>query len=89
MGKQPTEPVTLLSLRAVNNLSIEEIAEIAGVSPEDVYYIEAGVAYPQQVIEQVLIALSKLLGAQYTIDTVGGVHIAKGEGWENTETEKS
>lgn len=66
---------TFLQIRALRGLSVEEIADLAGMTPEDVYYLEAGCRYEQACIERALCALSTLTGEHYTMETVGGVYV--------------
>jgi hypothetical protein len=65
---------TFLQIRAVHNISLEAIAEKANVPIEDVYYLEAGVPYPKEVITEVLGALSVLTGEEYTLDNIGSIY---------------
>ena len=65
---------TFLQIRAANNLSLEAIAEKANVPIEDVYYLEAGVPYPQEVIDKILGALSELTGEHYTMNNVESIY---------------
>jgi hypothetical protein len=65
---------TFLHIRAANNLKLEAIAEEANVPIEDVYYLEAGVPYPKEVITKVLGALSRLTGKNYTMDNVVSIY---------------
>jgi transcriptional regulator with XRE-family HTH domain len=66
---------TLLQIRQTKGLALEAIAALAGMTVEDVYYLEAGIAYPQAVIDNVLSAVSRLSGEHYTRETVGGLHV--------------
>jgi hypothetical protein len=74
MSDTMSDKPTFLHIRAASNLKLEAIAEEANVPIEDVYYLEAGVPYPKEVITQVLGALSRLTGEQYTLDDVLGIH---------------
>jgi hypothetical protein len=65
---------TFLQIRGAHNLSLEAIAEAAQVPIEDIYYLEAGVPYPQAFITKVLGALSKLTGENYTLENVGSIY---------------
>jgi hypothetical protein len=68
------EKQTFLQIRAAYNLSLESLAEAAQVPIEDIYYLEAGVSYPEAFIERALHALSTLTGKQYTRENVGGIY---------------
>lgn len=65
---------TFLQIRAAHNLSLEDLAALAEVPIEDIYYLEAGVPYPDTFIDKALHALSALTGEQYTRANVGGVY---------------
>ena len=65
---------TFLQIRTASNLTVEAIASVAGVPMEDIYYLEAGVPYPQAVIDRVLAALSRLTGATWTMGNVLGIY---------------
>jgi hypothetical protein len=70
---------TFLQIRAAHNLSLEALAEVAQVPIEDIYYLEAGVSYPAEVIDRALLALSTLSGERCTRNTVGGIYVAEEE----------
>jgi hypothetical protein len=65
---------TFLQLRRVHNLKLETIAEMAGVSIEDIYYLEAGLAYPKEFITKVLSAVSTLTNQHYTMENVLSIY---------------
>jgi hypothetical protein len=69
------DPPTLLQIRAAKGFAIEELAQLAELTPEDVYYLEAGCPYEQACVERVLLALSKLTGEHYTLENVRGVYV--------------
>jgi hypothetical protein len=73
------EKQTFLQIRAAHNLSLESLAELAQVPIEDIYYLEAGVSYPDAFIECVLHALSALTGEGYTRENVGGIYAERAE----------
>lgn len=70
-----SNPLTFLQIRAARGIELEAIARLAGMKPEDVYYLEAGCPYDQASIERVLLALSTLAGEHYTLETVGGIYV--------------
>ncbi len=70
---------TFLQIRAAHNLSLEALAEMSQVPIEDIYYLEAGVIYPVEVIDRALLALSTLTGQQCTRETVGGIYVKEEE----------
>jgi hypothetical protein len=77
MNDTTSDKPTILQIRRVHNLKLEAIAEAAQVPIEDIYYLEAGVSYPKEVITKVLGALSRLTGENYTLDNVGSIYPTK------------
>lgn len=70
---------TFLQLRRAHNLKLEAIAEMAGVPIEDIYYLEAGLAYPKEFITKVLGAVSTLTNQHYTMENVLSIYALEEE----------
>jgi hypothetical protein len=70
---------TFLQIRALHNLSLETLSEAAQAPIEDIYYLEAGVPYPEAFVERVLRVLAALTGEVCTRETVGGIYVKEEE----------
>jgi hypothetical protein len=77
------EKRTFLQIRAAHNVNLEALAEAAQVPIEDIYYLEAGVPYPQEFVERALRALAALTGEACTRETVGGIYVKEEEEGSN------
>jgi hypothetical protein len=77
------EKRTFLQIRALHNLSLEALSEAAQAPIEDIYYLEAGVPYPEAFVERALRALAALTGEVCTRETVGGIYVKEDDGGED------